>query len=66
MPFISSIPLVGNLFKNESDQDERTELLIIITPRVIRNMDEARKVTDEYRSRLNTLISLEDRLDGVR
>ena len=66
VPFISSIPLVGNLFKNESDQDERTELLIIITPRVIRNMDEARKVTDEYRSRLNTLISLEDRLDGVR
>ena len=64
VPFISQVPVLGNLFKSESDRDERTELLIIITPRVIRNMDEARRVTDEYRRRLNTLQSLDQRLDG--
>lgn len=66
VPFISRVPVLGNLFKTESDNDDRTELLVIITPRVIRNMDEARKVTDEYRQRLNSLLSLEERLDGQR
>jgi len=66
VPFISRVPVLGNLFKTEADDDDRTELLIIITPRVIRNMDEARKVTDEYRQRLNSLLSFEERLDGPR
>jgi general secretion pathway protein D len=34
-PFLGSIPLLGNLFKDKSTSTERTELLIILTPRVI-------------------------------
>ena len=36
-PGLSSIPLLGWLFKRESITDQNTELLIFITPRIIRN-----------------------------
>ncbi|MFC1524603.1 secretin N-terminal domain-containing protein [Thermodesulfobacteriota bacterium] len=35
VPVLSSIPLVGNLFKNSEDVDELTELLVFITPTII-------------------------------
>ncbi len=34
-PFFGSIPLLGNLFKNKRTSIQRTELLIILTPRII-------------------------------
>ena len=35
IPFLGDIPFLGNLFKNTSKVQSRTELLIFITPRVI-------------------------------
>ena len=34
-PFISDIPLLGTLFQSKFHQDERRELLVFVTPRVI-------------------------------
>lgn len=34
IPFLGDIPILGWLFKKKSDQDDRTELLIFITPRI--------------------------------
>jgi hypothetical protein len=34
---------------------ERTELIIIIMPHVIRDVEESRKVTDEFRKKLSTV-----------
>ena len=35
-PFLSQIPLLGLLFKNSSVQNTNNELLIFITPRIVR------------------------------
>jgi type IV pilus assembly protein PilQ len=35
VPFLSKIPLLGYLFKNMSEEDDHTELLIFITPRIL-------------------------------
>jgi type IV pilus assembly protein PilQ len=35
VPFLSRIPLLGALFRANSDQDDHTELLIFITPRIL-------------------------------
>jgi type IV pilus assembly protein PilQ len=35
VPFLSHIPLLGALFRANSDQDDHTELLIFITPRIL-------------------------------
>ncbi|MEW5771022.1 MAG: type IV pilus secretin PilQ [Pseudomonadota bacterium] len=35
VPFFGDIPVVGNLFKSNSRSDEKTELLIFLTPRLV-------------------------------
>ena len=55
LPVLSSIPLLGGLFGNQSREDERTELLVIITPRVLRSDEDARAVSRELRDRMKGL-----------
>lgn len=52
VPGAGDVPVLGALFRNRSDTAAKTELLILITPRVIRNGQEARSVTDELRQRI--------------
>jgi len=54
VPGIGEVPVLGTLFRNRSDTKDRTELLILITPRVVRNGLESRAVTDELRDRINS------------
>ncbi len=35
VPFFSDIPVLGNLFKSSRDVDDRTELLIFVTPKIL-------------------------------
>ena len=51
IPFLSKIPVIGNLFGNTVDHTTRTELVILLTPRVVRNMKEAGDVTNKYLDR---------------
>ena len=53
VPLLGDVPVVGELFKSKEDDIDRSELLILITPRVIRDTNEARRVTDEFRQRLD-------------
>jgi general secretion pathway protein D len=64
VPLLSSIPLFGNLFKTTGTSVRRTELLVLITPRVVRDRREALEVTDELRRRLSTLGPLENRIQA--
>lgn len=52
VPVLRDIPLVGNLFSGVSDNDQRTELVILITPKVIRNAADAKAIAEEFRSRM--------------
>jgi general secretion pathway protein D len=59
VPVLKDIPVLGNLFKNNSDVDNRTELVVLITPRVVRTEQDIAGVTDEFRERLRELQSTE-------
>jgi general secretion pathway protein D len=52
MPILGDIPVLGKAFGTKDDQINRTELLIIIRPRVMRDGEDARRATEEYRSRV--------------
>ena len=41
VPFFSDLPVVGNLFKTTTEIDDRTELLIFVTPKILQgaNLD---------------------------
>lgn len=45
VPFLGKIPVLGWLFRNERETDERSELLVFITPRIV-NRDEALRPSD--------------------
>ena len=58
IPILSSIPFLGKLFSSTSESRVRTELLVLITPRVIRNQAEARAVTSDLRKTLHNAAAL--------
>ncbi len=39
IPLLGSIPVIGNLFKSKAFQEQRTELVILVTPRVVASND---------------------------
>jgi len=48
IPLFSKIPILGYLFGSTIDENTRTELIILLTPRVMKNMQEAGEVTSDY------------------
>jgi pilus assembly protein CpaC len=39
IPLLSSLPIIGHLFKSKSDSARRTELLVLITPHLVRPLE---------------------------
>ena len=39
VPFLGSIPIIGNLFKSKAERKEQTELMVLITPQLVRPLD---------------------------
>lgn len=52
VPFLMDIPVVGRAFRVESDTVRRTELIVLLTPHVVRDRQESRNATEAFKSRL--------------
>lgn len=48
IPGLSRIPVIGGLFGRQTNNSHRRETIILITPTIVRNPQEARDLTDEY------------------
>ena len=55
VPLLGDIPGLGLLFGSTSYSTTRTELIAIITPHVIQDIDSALDVTDELKSQLKNM-----------
>lgn len=55
LPGLSRLPVVGGLFGGQTQRSDREEIVILITPTVIRDPAEARRLTDEYGRRFRAL-----------
>jgi general secretion pathway protein D len=62
LPFLSRLPIVGALFSTRSRSLDRTELLVLLTPHVIRGPEDARAITEELRRRLRSMAPLDQRM----
>lgn len=58
IPGLNRVPLLGRLFGNTSRSRNRTELIVLITPRVIRGGADAKQMTDDYQSKFESLAPL--------
>lgn len=47
IPLLGDLPLLGQLFRSTSKDNQKTELMVFLTPRVVRNPDEAQKLREE-------------------
>ena len=55
LPLLSRIPIIGGLFGNQTLTNNRTELIMFITPRVVENEIDIRNVIDDLRRRMGRL-----------
>jgi general secretion pathway protein D len=60
VPLLHKIPVIGSLFGTTTTDNRRTELLVIITPRVLSNEAELRAVSDEMREQVRFLELVRD------
>jgi general secretion pathway protein D len=56
VPGLHTLPILGPLFGTKSKNQDRTELLVVITPRAISDRNSALQVTEEFRRKLQDLI----------
>jgi general secretion pathway protein D len=55
IPVLSKIPVIGALFGTQTFKDERTELVLFITPRVIENEYDVKGVLEDIRRKMERL-----------
>jgi general secretion pathway protein D len=60
IPFLSDIPVVGALFGHTGRLADRAELIVMITPRVVRTVEKFEEITQELRDSLRNVRKFAD------
>ncbi|HWA82890.1 MAG TPA: secretin N-terminal domain-containing protein [Fimbriimonadaceae bacterium] len=53
VPILGDIPLLGQIFRSTSKSDTKTELLVLLTPRIVRNPDDAKAISERQKKELS-------------
>jgi general secretion pathway protein D len=64
VPFFYQLPIIGALFGATDKTDIKTELVILITPRVVKNKQDSRVISNEFKRKLTTIYK-EEVTDGI-
>ncbi len=63
IPFLGDIPLLGYLFKTKSTERKKTNLIILLTPRIIRNAADMADVSRNQTFQFESLVPAETPID---
>jgi general secretion pathway protein D len=66
IPFLKNIPVLGALVSNQNNQRTRTELLVLITPHVIRSQNDANALTADLQEQLPNAARVPAELGNAR
>ncbi len=55
IPWLNKISILGYLFGNTKDESSRSEIVILLTPRVMRSVQDADNLTSEYMPRFDEM-----------
>ena len=53
LPLLHDIPILGTLFGSKTRTKDKTELVVLITPRVVKSRQDAGLITDEFKRKLS-------------
>jgi len=59
LPGLSRIPVIGGLFGQQRSSKTRNEVIVLLTPTIVRNPQEARDMTDDYTRRFRAMEPLQ-------
>ncbi len=65
VPVLSRVPVLGNLFGKKTKTVNRTELMLLITPTVVENPEQARLVTKAYAKKFKGLKPIETKSENT-
>ncbi len=57
VPCLGKVPFLQYLFGKKSDSSDKTELIILITPRVIATLEDVDAVTEEFKSKVGNVLN---------
>jgi general secretion pathway protein D len=66
IPFLSKIPFIGSLFGTTTRNHTRTELVVLLTPRVVQERKDIAPITNEFKRRLTGIYEGTDRPGELR
>lgn len=52
VPFLGDLPLIGNFFKSQSKSSDRTELMVLIAPYVVKGEEDSAAITEAFKQQL--------------
>lgn len=53
IPWMHEVPWIGPLFGNTTNNKDKTELVVLITPRVVKSKQDSRVISDEFKRKLS-------------
>ena len=54
VPILQDLPIIGSLFRSTKDRNERTELMVFLTPFVVTTEDQLRAISEQRQLQLDT------------
>ena len=57
IPLLHKLPVLGHFFGTTGEQKQRTELVVLISPRVIKSRDESEKITEDILQKYKGLLA---------
>lgn len=58
VPLLHEIPIIGSLFGGTTRNKDKSELVVLITPRVVNSRQDASLITDEFRRKLSSIYEI--------
>lgn len=55
VPFFGSLPVLGHLFRSDTSSTDKTELVILVTPKIVQNTDDWQRVKQSFIQGLENL-----------
>jgi general secretion pathway protein D len=53
LPILGDLPFLGNLFRSTSKENQKTELMIMLTPRIVRTAEDAKRIREKTENEFN-------------
>lgn len=63
VPLLHEIPLLGPLFGSTDRNKDKSELVVLLTPRVVNSRQDARSITDEFRRKLSSIYVIPENVE---